>query len=64
MPTIKEKMEAAVAAFIECRNIHKAEIESIQAECASLGHVNVGSEYTKDDGSHYYICGNCRALVD
>lgn len=64
MLTIKEKREAAVTAFIECRKAHKAEIDAIQAECEAIGHVNAGNEHSTDNGDRYYICDNCKATVN
>jgi hypothetical protein len=45
------------------QDVYFPAIISLTEECESAGHVNLET-ITRDDGSQYYICDNCRKQVE
>lgn len=40
------------------------EISNLELECEqTLGHINLGIS-TREDGSHFYICDECRKQIE
>lgn len=64
MPTIKERRQLLET---EHRNYmletYRPAVRALTEECEAVGHVNMETK-TREDGSQYYICDNCKKLIE
>lgn len=77
MPTIKERRAAIYAEFRQFRRDNPdtepepflsdtfiPTLQQIENDCqAETGHINPGT-ITREEGSKYYICDDCRKLIE